>query len=140
MRGTGIEAALRLRAELVAAGWGLRQLHKHDEILLPALPSLAEVMKDLPKWSALGVRPSLSSEQTGLVLPELAPPREGTHGGQQQPSPADGGDDDAARERAGGGSKGASDPEEMARPASVSEEIWERKGWNQIDGGWRGFF
>ena len=30
--------------------------------------------------------------------------------------------------------------ENTVEPATVGQEIWERKGWNRVESGWRGFF
>lgn len=113
-----VEYALRLRLELRALGWRAHQLRTYDEALRECLPSLAEVMGNLPYWEALGVRPqtsysSLSSEVGELALDDGQPAADAAGLNSVRPVP---------------------------EPASVGEEIWERKGWNQIDSGWHGFF
>ena len=70
------------------------------------------------------------SEQSELML-ELLPPK-----------PSDGGSGAADTLEASTPAhdqpalaKAAADAEPAASPASVSQEIWERKGWNSMDGG-----
>jgi pentatricopeptide repeat protein len=121
-----VEDALRLRRELLAMGWKPGMLRAHDARLRESLPTLSEVVGDLPKWAALGVRPrtTLNSE-VGVVL--------NSEVGELM---LDGGDPDLHL-------AAPDDPKAPlagAEPASPGQEIWERKGWNQIDGGWRGFF
>ena len=88
-------------------------------------------MRDEDKWAALGVRPAsaLTSERAALVL-EL-PTSGGRYGSTGDH------DDDEGVSPAGGD---VDDGSWSARPASAGEEIWERKGWNSMDGSWRAFF
>jgi hypothetical protein len=69
-RHVGVETVLKLRVELVRMGWNVAALRPHDQVLIAALPSLKEVLRDQPKWEALGVRlpPTLGSEQAQLSL------------------------------------------------------------------------
>ena len=55
-RHVGVETVLKLRVELVRMGWNVAALRPHDQVLIAALPSLKEVLRDQPKWEALGVR------------------------------------------------------------------------------------
>ena len=77
-------------------------------------------MRDVARWEALGVRPpsDVGSEMAELVL--TLPPA-GELGGEEPQ--CEGIECEAA-----------------AEPAGVGQEIFERKGWNAIDGGWRGLF
>ena len=116
--------------QLIELGWSARRLERHDRQLLDALPSLAEVMGDEDKWASLGVRPSLgiASEQSELAL-EMPSPNRNRH--------AAAADDDP--EGAVAVPK-AQEARSAPMPATAGEELWERKGWNRIDGGWRGLF
>jgi pentatricopeptide repeat protein len=108
-----IEVALELRVELIAMGWTAERLRRYDMKLRHLLPPLAEVMGDIHKWEALGVKPSadIISEQVQLVLPQT------TMVSQEEAHAA----------------------LASVAQASASEEIWERKGWNRIQSGWSGW-
>mmetsp|Transcript_21336 Transcript_21336/g.43154 ORF Transcript_21336/g.43154 Transcript_21336/m.43154 type:complete len:794 (-) Transcript_21336:377-2758(-) len=124
IRHLGVQVALRLRVEVLHLGWSARQLQRHDAALLVAMPSIAEVISDLEYWEALGVRPdaTLASEQAELTLSEL--PDRVTSAPRDVPAEV---------------SSAPSAEALAARPATAGEEIWERKGWNQMDGSWRAF-
>ena len=82
-----------------------------------------------PSRSALGVFPSedMSTEQSRpmLTLPASYRPGRKSADAPTRDSPSS-----AERSR---------DPPAAAQPASKSQEIWERKGWNTMDGGWKPF-
>ena len=124
----GIEVALRLRVELLTMGWSAERLRSHDAKLLDYLPPLAEVMSSPTKWAALGVRlpyeaADIASEQSALVLD------------------ADCTNNDACdTEEAQTAAEALEGLENTVEPATVGQEIWERKGWNRVESGWRGFF
>ena len=122
--------------------WSEKRLRAHDAWLVEALPSLTEVMQEPSKWRALGVRPStgIASEQAqlSLVLPRRArdaSARGAANGGRAGVQGEEGAAEDDDED-------GIADDDDGMGPAaaSISQEIWERKGWNEIDGGWRGFF
>ena len=135
-----VEVALRLRRELLGLGWGEKRLQAHDAWLVEALPSLTEVMQEPSKWRALGVRPStgIASEQAqlSLVLPRRArdaPARGAANGGRA------GVQGERGRRRR---TRTASPTTTMAwgrRPRASARRSGSER-WNEIDGGWRGFF
>jgi hypothetical protein len=132
-----VEVVLRLRAELLSLGWSPRHMRGEDELLLQSnlLPSLAEVMANPMRWAALGVRPAsgITSEQSELSLS-----LDGIRESDEREGGAEGERGVRRREAA------VADAEEReARlrptPATAGQEIWERKGWNQVGSGWRPF-
>ncbi|KOO33769.1 pentatricopeptide repeat-containing [Chrysochromulina tobinii] len=136
-RHVGVETVLKLRVELVRMGWNVAALRPHDQVLIAALPSLKEVLRDQPKWEALGVRlpPTLGSEQAQLsltmpALPTAVVPPAATsvpRAGRAEFEHDDGTEVPCVVE----------DDECAAQPASAGEEIWERHAWNSMDGSWR---
>ena len=85
-------------------------------------------MSSPTKWAALGVRlpyeaADIASEQSALVLD------------------ADCTNNDACdTEEAQTAAEALEGLENTVEPATVGQEIWERKGWNRVESGWRGFF
>jgi len=143
----GVTVALRIRKHLLRLGWPAAQLAPFDAKIEAMLPSLSEIMADQPKWAALGVAPvsSLSSEIGRL---ELRGPAPGWAALQPTQSGIASAAADARRAGRGGGARGggrgvggrgrASEGKETGfEKASASEEIFERKGWNTMDGSWR---
>jgi len=144
-----VEVALRLRAELLAMGWPERRLREFSELLLSRLPPLMDVLAEPNRWAALGVFPmrDIASEQSQLLLhvpaclaPQLAVASLTDAGG--------GAADDFHATACGEEHCGAlasilhnvlpaekiGESRASARPASASQEIFERKGWNEFDG------
>ena len=149
LRHLDVEVALKLRAELLACGWQERQLLEYSQQLLTRLPPLVDVLADTDKWAALGVFPAadIRSEQSQLMLNLPCYP-EGCV------VPADPDDPSAqrgalvAQEEGGSALKAAvknvqpaervAEAGASAKPASVAQEIFERKGWNDMDSsGWK---
>lgn len=146
-----VEVALRLRAELLAIGWPERRLRDFSEPLLSRLPPLMDVLAEPNRWAALGVfpAPDISSEQSQLLLHLPA-----SLTTKLPAANLTGGVGDAAKlhptacgeEHCGALARilynlrpAEHVPESGAssRPASASQEIFERKGWNEMDGsGW----
>jgi len=110
-----VEVALRLRAELLSMGWPERSLHQYSSALLLRLPPMMDVLREPERWATLGVAcPDIASEQSQLLL----------HAPSGRTAEVD------AEE------KGSGDP--ASQPATVSQEIFERKGWNDMDSsGWK---
>ena len=111
-------------------GWSAERLRVHDAALLDSLPPLAEVMSNPTKWAALGVRlpyeaADIASEQSALVLDADCT--------QEVCDTEEGSDAQSAAEA-------YLDSLEKMEPATPSQEIFERKGWNRVESGWRGFF
>ena len=137
IRHVGVETVLKLRVELVRMGWSVAALRPHDQVLIAALPSLKEVLRDQPKWAALGVSlpASLGSEQAQLsltmpALPTAVVPPAATsipRAGRVEFEHGDGKEVPCVVE----------DDECAAQPATAGEEIWERHAWNSMDGSWR---
>jgi len=121
IRHLGAQSALRLRADVLSLGWPAAQLQRHNAALLAALPSTSEVVADLPKWRALGVRPAstLASEQAELISPS------------EQLALADNGGEPDDDEQL--------DDDDVRWTTTASDEIFERHGWNQMGSSWRAF-
>ena len=154
-----IETSLRLRTELLAQGWPERQLREYSVLLLPQLPPLMDVLAEPEKWAALGVFPSadITSEQSQLLLdvpaslaptlasadPTGAAVAKAEEEGCFAPIVPTCGEEHCGAlasilENARSEEQQLAEPGASARPASVSQEIFERKGWNEMDGsGWR---
>ena len=131
LRHLDVEVALRLRAELLTSGWKESQLLEYSQQVVRRLPPLVDVLAHQSKWAALGVFPAagIRSEQSqlSLNLPCDA-------GGSRSPKDASialalRNVQPAERVSAAGAS---------AQPATISQEIFERKGWNEMeDSGWK---
>jgi len=121
IRHLGVQSALRLRADVLSLGWSAAQLQRHNAALLAALPSTSEVVADLSRWKALGVRPAstLASEQAELISPS-----------EQLALADDGGELDDDEQR---------DDDDVRWTTTASDEIFERHGWNQMGSSWRAF-
>ena len=143
-----IDVALRLRGELISLGWSERALREHSATLLQRLPPMRDVLAEPRRWAALGVFPAADIATEACRLQLQAPVRPGDEGGngaadpaaaqQQLLRPRGAAAAAAAAAAVAGEEDEASDAEATARPASPSQEIFERKGWNDFDGsGWR---
>ena len=144
-RHLGVAEALRVRAELQQLGWSAARLRPHEEGIRALLPPLATIMADEAYWAELGViaAPSLTSEVGELTFsqPRLCPLISAMNDG-----PAGGGDGDgdaggrALRALRAESSDGpGADAGQTSREPLLSEEIFERHGWNSVDSGWSPF-
>ena len=132
----GVEVALRIRDDLISIGWSRRQLAPHDAVISGMLPSLAQIMEEPQKWAVLGVRAdsTLTSEAGTLLALCAKVGRERANRPSRDAAEALGGEQREGRSR-GQGTRSQTQFE--ASPSS--EEIFERKGWNKMDGSWRPF-
>ena len=138
-----VEVALWLRLDLIAHGFPDTVLRRYERDIFKLLPSFSEIMRNETRWARLGVVPSLSSEQGALLArpaPSLLQRSQQRHA-PQLPLPLALGDGEAAasqreRQRAPGAAPDVDDTCSIA-PASASDEIFERHGWNSMDGSWR---
>lgn len=134
-----VEVALRLRAELLSQGWPERELRDFSMEMISRLPPLMDVLADTDKWAALGVFPDnmIASEQSQLLLhipANLAPGLASADAA----AAADGAPLLSNLLQNVQPAEGIAQPGASAKPASASQEIFERHNWNEVHSGWRG--
>lgn len=138
-----------LRRDVIMLGWDEAMLRDIDLVIHKMLPTLAEVLRDEARWDKLGVVVpsglSSMSEVGVLQLVRPKPPpgdskvttqvRQQADAPQLTKSPQS--DRPGARDTLDGEMSEIEDEAwKMVPFATPSEEIWERHGWDRMQG-WR---
>jgi len=140
-----VEVALCVRRDLLALGWSTQRLHAIDRAIHTMLPTLSEMLQDERKWERLGVvLPQQLESFAEVGALRLVPPPSGKQAAARRLGAAQGrlalnGREDGILEDGGGGEdhrKGDEEVWKTVSPAKPSEEIWERHGWDKMEG-WR---